>query len=277
MNRRFVSDSSCDIFSMPGCDFISVPLHILTSEKDYADTPSLNVAQMVQELNAYKGRTSTSCSNSSDCEAAFGSADEVFAITITGALSGSCNAAQCAAAQYMQHHPGRRVHVIDSLSTGPELVLILEKLRELTEKGFDFEETKTRITAYQQQTHLVFVLSSVQNLAKNGRASKLEAKAVGLLGIRIVGQASPEGRLGVIDKCRGEDAGMLKAVLHMKKLGWAKGRVIITHCMNESGAKKLRASLRELQPDIDIRILTTGGLCSFYAEEGGLLVGYEAF
>ena len=48
----------------------------------------------------------------------------------------------------------------------------------------------------------------------------LEAKAVGLLGIRILGQASAEGRLEVLDKCRGEDAGLMKAVLHMKKCGW---------------------------------------------------------
>ncbi len=277
MNRILISDSSCDIFSLPGAAFTSVPLHVLTAEKDYADLPGQDVAAMVRELKQYKGRTSTSCPNAAEWEAAFGDAEEVFAVTITGALSGSCNAARCAAEQYMQQHPGRQVHVVDSLSTGPELVLILEKLRDLTRGGHDFAYTKAAITEYQQQTKLLFILSSVQNLANNGRASRLEAKAVGLLGIRILGQASAEGRLEVLDKCRGEDAGLMKAVLHMKKCGWNKGRVILTHCFNEEGAKKLRAALREVYPGCEVTILTTGILCSYYAEEGGLLIGYEAF
>ena len=52
---------------------------------------------MAQTLRTYKGKTSTSCPNVSDWLAAYEGADEVYAITITGTLSGSYNAAQLAA------------------------------------------------------------------------------------------------------------------------------------------------------------------------------------
>ncbi|HGJ2436759.1 TPA: fatty acid-binding protein DegV, partial [Streptococcus pneumoniae] len=38
---------------------------------------------------------------------------------------------------------------------------------------------------------------------------------------------------------------------------------------------QLSERIRETFPQADIKILPTSGLCSFYAEEGGLLMGYE--
>ena len=35
MIRRIVSDSSCDLIRFPGTDFVSVPLRILTAQKEY--------------------------------------------------------------------------------------------------------------------------------------------------------------------------------------------------------------------------------------------------
>lgn len=82
-------------------------------------TAQLDVAKMAESLRQYKGHSSTACPNASDWESAFAGADEVFALTITSALSGSCNAAQCAKAHYESIHPDCRIHVIDTLSTGP--------------------------------------------------------------------------------------------------------------------------------------------------------------
>ena len=77
---------------------------------------------------------------------AFGDAENVFAIAITSNLSGSCNAARQAADDYMKMYPGRKVCVLDSLSAGPELRLIAEKVREgiLAEKAFEEIEAETR-------------------------------------------------------------------------------------------------------------------------------------
>lgn len=278
MHYRLLSDSSCDIRTLDGADFTLVPLHIITSEQDYTDDAALDTDAMADALRRYRGRTSTSCPSPADWEAAFGSAegvDGIFVVTITGALSGSYNAACAAAARFMEQNPGCPVHVIDSRSTGPEPVLLLEKLRALTGRDLPFGQIVADITDYAQHTALVFILSSVQNLAKNGRASRLQAEAVGLLGIRIVGQASPEGTLDVIGKYRGEEAARIKAILHMKKQGWSGGRAVIAHCRNESGARMMRGALCEICPDTEVTVLRTGGLCSFYAEEGGLLIGYE--
>jgi DegV family protein with EDD domain len=276
MKYKIISDSSCDIRSLKGdVPFATVPLHIVTAEHDYTDDAALDVAELIEHLRKYKGKSHTSCPNVTDWEKAFGDADAVFAVTITSALSGSYNAALCAKAIYESEYPGRKVHVVDSRATGPLVVLLIEELHRLILEELPFEEIVDRITAYQQQTEMLFVLSSIQNLARNGRISKIKAEAVGFLGIRLLGRASEEGTLEILSKCRGEEAAQVKLVLQMEKSGWRHGRVALTHCQNETGAKKLRAALHEIHPDAPIELMETGGLCSFYAEQGGILVGCE--
>ena len=131
MNTKIVVDSSASLYTLQGVDFECVPLKIITDDAEYLDNGTMDALGMAQTLRTYKGKTSTSCPNVSDWLAAYEGADEVYAITITGTLSGSYNAAQLAAEEYQQENPGKRVFVLDSLSTGPEQRLLAEHLRDL--------------------------------------------------------------------------------------------------------------------------------------------------
>ena len=83
---KIVADSSADLLEFEGVDFASTPLKIITAEKEYVDDAKLNVAQMVEDLLHYSGKSSTSCPSVGEWIEAFGDADRVFAITITGTL-----------------------------------------------------------------------------------------------------------------------------------------------------------------------------------------------
>ena len=61
----------------------------------------------------------------------------------------------------------------------------------------------------------------------------------------------------------------------MKLHGYAGGKVRIGHNFNLAGAHQLRDMILEEFPGADIGIEQSTGLCLFYAEEGGMLVGYE--
>ncbi|MBP3437515.1 MAG: DegV family protein [Clostridia bacterium] len=272
---KIVADSSADIKVLDGCAFAAAPLKIITSEKEYRDDALLDVAQMVEDLSAYKGKSHTSCPNTEDWLRAFEDAEYIFVVTITSHLSGSFNTASTAKDLYCSMYPERKVFVIDSLSTGPEMCLIIEKIADFIAQGLFFEQICERITEYQKRTALLFMLKSVKNLANNGRINPLVAKVVGFLGIRIVGKASNEGELQTLDKCRGEEKALDALVARMKEMGYDGGRVLIAHCLNPSEAEKLKARLQKKMGDIPVSIYACGGLCSFYAEKGGLLIGFE--
>ena len=275
MLMKIVSDSSSNLLCFEGANYTSVPLKIVNEAHEYVDDASLDVQAMVDALAAYPGKSGTSCPNVGEWVEAFGDAEGVFTVAITSNLSGSHNAAVQAGQVYMEQHPGRRVANLDSLSTGPEMVLIIRKLWEMMEQGLDFDTIETRIRAYMQKTHLLFMLESVDNLAKNGRVSPLIAKAVGFLGIRIVGKASDVGTLQQLHKCRNERKGLDALLQEMANMGYTGGKVNISHVCNEALGETVKARILERWADADVTVNPTTGLCSFYAERGGVLVGFE--
>lgn len=276
MAFKIVADSSLNLPKITSdIPFEKVPLTITAGDKDFVDDSDLDVKEMVDFLKSYKGKSCTACPSVAAYLSAFEGAEEVFCVTITSNLSGSCNAARVAKDDYEASHPGCRVCIIDSLSAGAELTLIVEKLEELIGQGKDFDTISKEIAAYQEKTGLMFSLESLKNLANNGRVSPLVARVAGTLGICVVGKASDVGTLEQMSKCRGEKKALLTLYKHMKDLGYAGGKVRIDHCENPVAADKLKELILQEYPNADMDVEETRGLCSFYAELGGLLVGFE--
>ena len=275
MNFKLVADSSANVFTMSGVDYASVPMKIITTQAEYVDDPSLDVAAMVDEVKVTKGKSGTSCPNVHDWLQAFSGGDRIFAVTITSNLSGSHASAIQAAEDYEAANPGAKVCVIDSLSAGPELGLILDQLQKWIAEGREYEQMVEDIRAYQSHTHLAFSLESLTNLARNGLVNPAVAKIAGVLGIRVVGVASEVGTLEPLHKIRGEKKAIEAIYDEMKKRGYAGGRVKIAHCFNKNAAETLKSMVFADYPAADVVIEICSALCSFYAERGGMLVGFE--
>ena len=276
-NVKIVADSSANLMSLNTVAFDAAPLKIITAQREFVDDRNLDLNEMIAYFKSYKGRSQSSCPNPEDWLATFGDAEDVFCVAITSGLSGSYNAACIAKEMYETEHPGRRVFVIDSLSAGPELTLLVEKLEELIVAGKSFEEICAYMPEYQKKTGLLFMLESLNNFASNGRVSPAVAKIAGVLGIRIVGKASDAGTLEPTDKCRGEEKSLKTILKHLKESGLKTGKVILAHCLNESAANTLKNLIETDLPNVTVKIGKNLGLCSFYAEKGGLLVGFEKY
>ena len=272
---RIVSDSSSDLLKLEKMDFATSPMKIITAEKEFVDNEKLNVDEMAEFFNKYKGKSQTSCPNPADWLTAFGDADDIICVTITSALSGSYNSACTAKQLFEAENEGKRVFVLDTLSAGPEITLTVRKLKEFVSSGMNYEEICEKIIEYIKNTGLVFMLKSLNNFANNGRVSPLVAKLVGIAGICIVGKASEEGTLEPSHKCRGEIRSLETLVNDLKELGLRKGKVSIGHCQNESAANNLKKMIEAEFEKVQVEIHKLRGLCSFYAEKGGLLVGFE--
>ena len=272
---KIVADSSCDLFKLKHTEFETAPLKIVTAEREFVDDTSLDVDDMVDFLYRFKGKSKSSCPNTSDWLDAFGDADEIFCVTITSGLSGSYNSACTAKKIYESENEGKRVHVFDTLSAGPEITLIIEKIEECINQGMTFEDVCDSVTEYMKNTGLIFMLKSLKTFANNGRVSPIVAKLVGIAGICIVGKASNEGTLEPMHKPRGEKNALETLVSSLAAEGFKSGKVSIGHCQNEAAAEQLKKLIIARFKDAQIEIHKFRGLCSFYAEKGGILVGFE--
>ena len=275
MVQKIVMDSAGDLYVLEGANFACAPLKVTAGDREYVDTADANVSEMVEFLREYKGKASTACPSVGDYLEAFGDADEVYCVTITSNLSGSYNAAVVAAETWKEQHPAGKIHVFDSLSAGPEMTLLTEKIHALVQEQRSFEDVVAYGKEYLANTRLLFSLESLHNLVNNGRVPGAVAKLAGMLGLRLIGKASDQGTLQPTGKARGEKRVVPELMKHLESMGYQGGRVRIHHCFNEAAATELKNSLLEKYPNADVVLGTCRVLCSFYAEQGGMLIGFE--
>ena len=100
MQVKIVADSSANLLRFDLAPYASVPLKIVTAEREFVDDAKLDTGEMLAYIEGYNGKSGTSCPSVGEWLEAFGDAECVFTVAITSNLSGSHNAAVQAKAVY---------------------------------------------------------------------------------------------------------------------------------------------------------------------------------
>ena len=280
MTWRIVCDSSCDLAAVPMEDdlvsFTTVPLKIVVGDTEYVDDAALDTQALSNHIHSFKGASSSACPSPDEWAREFEQADQVIAIAMTSALSGTYNSAMVAKDMVLNQHPEKKIHVVDSCTTAGGLVLLCEKARQLIHQDLPFEEITAQLDAYSKETQLLFMLSHFGNLVKTGRMPKIVGALAQTLGIAVVAKRSMEGTIDILHKCRGEGSGIRYMVEQMGSLRQMTPDlpVVITHCDNEKAALELKKQIAEKYGTTQFTILPTRGLTTFYAEEKGIIIGF---
>ncbi len=279
MDWKIVADSSSDLTGgmpcAPGVAFDTVPLKLRLGEKEFVDVAGLDPLAMMAEMQQSPEATSSACPSPDEWAEQFRQADCSIGITITSALSGSYNSAMVAREMVLEEDPGKKIHIIDSLATGGAMVLLARKVNELIAQGLNFEEVRDRAEEYRKEVRVLFCLSSFDNLIRNGRMNKLVGTLASALNIRAIGQASAKGTIELIHKARGQARALAVMVEEMAAHKDLTGKpVIISHCDNLAAAEALQKLLEATFQKVQVTIMPTGGLTSYYAERSGIIVGY---
>lgn len=278
MKWNVVTDSSCDLlpssYQSDVIELSSVPFVITVGDQHFVDDEDLDLQKMLHDMEQEKEASHTACPAPGTWLQHFEKASHTFAITISSQLSGSMNSALTAMDMALEEHPEKKIAVLDSKSTGPELVLCVHELERLAREGVDFDEAVARANTFLERTKILFALSSFDNLIKSGRMGKMTGFLARALGMWGIGTASEEGTIVVEGKARGTKKTVRELINRMKERGFAGGRVAISHCDNLTVAQTLKENILQLWGNSEIEIIPTRGLCSYYAERGGLIVGF---
>ena len=277
MTWHIVSDSSCDLHSLPEepqMDFVTIPFNISIGSRAYIDDETMDPAAMLADNEHSPETACTACPSPQLYLEAFSRPGPVIAFTISAALSGSYNSACVARDMLLEEEPGKRIFVVDTKGTGPKTVLLIRKCRELIRQGASFEAVVAEMQKAVEQTNIIFALASYHNLIKAGRVNRLVGLMAGHLRLWGVGVGDEGGKIAMRGKAPGEKRMIRFLVDEIKKTGLAGRAIVICHCLNERAAQLLRTSLLDHFSDILVDILPTRGLDSFYAERHGLIVAY---
>ena len=272
---KIVADSSCDNLTVSGIDFESVPLTISTNERIFRDNKDIDVENMLKYFSSYHGRSYTSCPGIDDWLRCYGGADVLYVVVLSSGISGAYSTAVAAANIYKETHPEAKVRVFDTHSAGPQVRLLVDKIAECVRNGMKFEEVCKLADDYLKRIRIFFSLESFHNFAQNGRVNKTIARFAGVLGIHIMATASLDGKIEILKKCRGSKATLRGFIDCMKNAGYTGGKCYIAHCKNPDFASEISSEICKIYPSAKISIYKTRGLCSYYAEKGGILLSCE--
>ena len=279
MAWMIVSDSSCEIRELErpaaGVQFALVPFKIRIGEREYVDLPTLNVPHMLQAMTDYNGASTSACPSPEEWAEYFLQADNIIAITISSNLSGSYNAALSAREMVLEEHPEKKIFILDTLSCAGALGDAAELANKLIGEGLDFEGICFALQKFADSTHILFALASFDNLAKNGRVNRVVGFIAGRLNMRVLGRRTHDGKIDFFFKTRGETRVLARILEQMDEDKYdGTHPVLISECNNQNAAKLLEHGIRTKWPDAHIRILPCSGLCSFYAQDQGLIITY---
>ncbi len=274
-NIKLIIDSSSNMKSDPDHNVEVVPLTISFGGKDYIDDQNLNIREFLNDMNQNQVAGKTTCPSIQAWLNALEGTEKAIIITMTSGMSGTFSSALQAKTMYEEKHPTSQIIVVDSRSAGPELTIVLHGIEKMIQGDIRFVDLEEVIAKFRMRTHLLFILQSLHNLSLNGRVSPVAAKVASLLKINLIGTASKEGKLEPLTKARGMKKAMRELLKYMKDDNYHGGEVIIDHCENEKDAEIIKDKILAEYPDAQVTIRPMRGLCSFYAEEGGIMVGFH--
>lgn len=287
MSWCIAADSSCNLRgyapTTPHVSYRLAPLTIHVGNVEYIDDEQLDVDALNQAVSIEATASSSSCPSVGEWAEIFRSADNVIAITISSNLSGSYEAAMMARNmvldEYAREHSGvivgKNIYVVNSRAAGGKLELAITLLDRYLSNNPTFDEAVNYAKKLEANSQVLFSLSQYENLVKAGRMPRVAGAIASRLNIRILGTASSEGTIKLVGPSRGEKKAIRGIVDAMASDGYHGGFVAIDHVHNDHTAQALKRTILEQWPNAEIQILSCGGLCSYYAEDSGIIVGYE--
>ena len=255
--------------------FESVPLSMQVDEYLIVDDETFDQADFLKKVAESPNCPKSSCpSPERYMEAYHCEAEHVYAVTLSGNLSGSYNSAVLGKNLYHEEYGDKKIHVFDSCSASVGETLIALKIEECEKAGMSFEETVETVTAYREAQNTYFVLETLEVLRKNGRLSNLKAFVANALNIKPYMGATPVGQIIQLGQTRGINRAVLKMIdTLVDEVKNPEGKLVaISHCNCPARAEMAKNEILKRISVKDVIILDTKGISSMYASDGGIII-----
>lgn len=255
--------------------FVSAPLTMDVDQYHFVDDETFDQQEFLKRVRESPNCPKSACPSPQYYKECFDKDyDHLYAVTLSGALSGSYNSAEAGKAMCLEEHPGKKIHVFNSKSASIGQTLIALKIRDCEDAGMSFEDTIATVDRYIEEQITWFVLESLDTLRKNGRLSNFKAAIATVLKIKPVCSSTPEGQIQQAGQARGIGKALVKMVeLACEGAAHTENRTLaISHVNCPDRAEMVRDAMLERLKFKDVIILDTGGVSTMYAGDGGIIM-----
>ncbi len=182
-----------------------VRLRVHFGDEEFIDGVSITPKLFYERLVESDTLPTTSQATPTDFAEAFerltANGDDVVAMTISSALSGTYQSAVIAAEDFAEH-----VRVVDTLNVTMGAQILARYAQRLADEGKGLDEIAVALEESKHRVQLIALLDTLEYLKRGGRISSAAAFAGGLLSIKPV-ITIRDGAVAVIGKARGSKNG----------------------------------------------------------------------
>lgn len=123
------------------------------------------------------------------------SGKDVLAVLLSANLSGTYNSANIAKEQLLEEYPDRKIELVDSISGGLGLGLVVDEAIRLKEAGHSLEENAATLNTFKKHVMCIFTHDDLSHLQAGGRISKFNFWLGTVLRIKPIISADDNGEL----------------------------------------------------------------------------------
>ncbi len=202
-----IADSSADLPDavLDRQHIALVPLQVIFGDRIYRDRVELKPEEFYRLMAKSKVLPTTSQPTPADFIQAFRDAkmvaDEVVAVLLSGALSGTLQSG--AAAVKVAGLEG--IHLVDSRSASLGVGLLALRATELAESGWNATQIAAELVRIRDRSGCFITVDRFDNLLRSGRVSKGKAWLAGMLDVKPILGIDSRGAIVPVDRVRGRD------------------------------------------------------------------------
>lgn len=209
-------------------------------------------------------------------EEALKAGDDVIYIALSGAVSGSANAADIAAGELRESYPDRKIEAINSYGAGLGEGLLTLRAAKMIKDGLSFDEVVKGVFELRSRICQYFTVDDLKYLKRGGRLSNIEAAVGILLNIKPVLTGDSTGHIVTIGKARGQRAALNALAEKYDKLCKDKSdHIYINHSDNQEAVDQLIELLRKKGFTGEPVVVVYEPVCGTHVGPGALALFFE--
>jgi uncharacterized protein len=275
-----VTDSSADLPD-PVLDrhrIALVPLQVVFGDETFRDRVELKPEEFYRKLRSARELPTTSQPTPADfvrvLRDARAEADEVVAVLLSAALSGTFASAQAA----VRAAGISGVHLVDSRSASLGLGMLALRGAELAAAGWGGAAIARELERIRAQAGMLLTVDRYDNLLRSGRVSRGKAWLAGMLDVKPILSLDAAGRVIPVDRVRGRDQVVPRVLALLDRRLTPRPRVIrfgVAHAEAPEMAERVRNALVAAYQPRECFVTLATGVLATHVGPGAWAVFYQ--
>ncbi len=275
-----VTDTSADLADavLDRHHIALVPLQVVFGDETFRDRVELKPEEFYRRLRAARELPTTSQPTPADfvrvLRDARAEADEVVAVLLSSALSGTFASVQAA----VRAAGISGVHLVDSRSASLGVGMLALRAAELAGSGWRGADIARELERVRERAGMLLTVDIYDNLLRSGRVSRGKAWIAGMLDVKPILSLDAAGRVIPVDRVRGKDNLVPRALALLDQRLTPRPRVVrfgVAHAEAPDTAERVRNALVAAYQPRDCFVTPATGVLATHVGPGAWAIFYQ--